>query len=46
MSDITSALDRIDARHARAVAALRLSQVIARQRRELAAEATLTFPKA
>ena len=39
MLDLATALARIETRHARLIAADRLSQVIARQRRELAAEA-------
>ncbi len=39
MIDLTAALARIETRHARFAAADRLNRVIARQRRELAAEA-------
>jgi hypothetical protein len=39
MLDLATALARIESRHARLTVAERLSQVIARQRRELAAEA-------
>ena len=39
MLDLATALARIESRHARLAVAERLSQVIARQRRELAAEA-------
>jgi hypothetical protein len=40
MIDMALALTRIDIRHAQAVVAGRLNRVIARQRRELAAETT------
>ena len=42
MLDLATALARIEARQARTAAADRLSQVIARQRRELATEAAPT----
>jgi len=42
MIDLAAALARIEARHAQAVAADRLNQVIARQRRELVAETSDT----
>ncbi len=38
MIDLAAALARIEARHKQAIAAERLNHVIARQRRELAAE--------